>query len=50
LEQDGKLVQRLFLCSRWHGPLFGGVAQGQIELLGCGIVAGEVASVFNDFP
>ena len=50
MEQDRELVQRLFPRSARHGPLFSGVAQGQIEKLCCGIVTGEVAPIFDDFP
>jgi len=50
LEQDGELVQRLFPSSARHGPFFSGVAQGQIEQLGCHIVTGEVSLVFDNFP
>ncbi len=50
MEQDGKLVERLFPCSGRHGPFFSGVAQGQIEQLGGSLVAGEVAPVLDDFP
>ena len=50
MEQDGELVERLFPCSGRNGPLFSGVAQGQIEQLGGRLIAGEVAPVFDDFP
>ncbi len=50
MEQDGELVQRLFPRPGWHGPLFSGVAQGQIEQLRRRIITGEVAPVFDNFP
>ena len=47
MEQDSELVHCLFPNSRWHCPLFSGIAQGQIQKLGRGVIIGEMTPVFD---
>lgn len=48
-EHDGELVGRLLPGPLRHLPIFFDIAQGQVEQLAGGVIAGEVAAILDDF-